>query len=106
MSGAIRIRREDGDPPRDLLVPYEVLIDDNQVGAVRRKGVETFPVQASDHTVRIKLTWAGSEGVMVTVRDGETARMVCRPGPASRRGIISVFTKGWQNWVTLEDERG
>jgi hypothetical protein len=88
--GAIEIRREHR-LWLDRLRAYRVLIDGEEVGAVRDGGTCRVPVSPGLHGVELRVDWARSEPTVVEVPRGQVVTLECR-GP-------SQFTAPyWLTW--------
>lgn len=71
-SGLIRVDRA-ATGWRDRGRAYKVLVDGQQDGRVKNGGSFEWPVEAGEHRVQLKLDWASSPEVPVTVAADETS---------------------------------
>jgi hypothetical protein len=70
-------------PRQDVLTTYQVLIDGNVVGGIRRKQTKSFDVEAGRHEIRLKWKKYTSKLLFLDLAPGQQVRLVCRPRPAS-----------------------
>ena len=80
---AIRLRRRQGGW-RDLLRAYQVLIDDQNVGLIRRGEVREIGVTPGVHTIRLKIDWCSSRELPIEIKAGEAIGFTCAAGSALR----------------------
>jgi hypothetical protein len=66
---------------------FQVLIDGQKVGKLRRGDHKGFKVSTGKHTVRVKVDWAGSPEWGVTLDEHQRAEFIC--GPAG--GLTSAL---------------
>ena len=85
---------------RDVFRAYQVLIDEQVVGRLRRGKTGRFDVPAGRHGVRIKIDWTGSPTVLVDLAEDQVVRLRCRPSRGAFFGLIDMF--GRDRWVGLE----
>ena len=86
--GRVAVRREPGSS--SILRAFRVLVDGKEVGRLRRDGELGVDVEPGTHAVQIRIDWAGSKPLEVTVGPGEVVRLVCEPAPFIQ-GLISIF---------------
>jgi hypothetical protein len=97
--GAIEVRRE----RRlwlDRLRAYRVLIDGEEVGAVRDGGSCVVWVRPGVHRVELRVDWARSEPRAVEVSRGRTVKLACR-GP-SQFTVPYWLTWGRRRYLRLD----
>jgi hypothetical protein len=70
-------------PRQDILTTYQVLIDGNVVGGIRRKQTKSFEVEPGQHEIRLAWKNYRSRQLMLDLRPGQEVRLVCRPRPAT-----------------------
>jgi hypothetical protein len=75
--GAIKITRRHR-AWTDGLRQYDVLIDDEPVGAVHDRESSTYPVRAGLHKVQLRVARHRSEALKVDVAAGDTVVLECR----------------------------
>jgi hypothetical protein len=78
MAGQILVERPKGGS-RDLLRRYNVKIDGELVGKIRRGGRLAFAVSPGHHHVQARIDWTGSPQVEVNVIDGTDVHLTVRP---------------------------
>jgi hypothetical protein len=64
---------------RDRLRRYQVMIDGEQVAAIKHGQRVELPVTPGRHTVYLKISWAGSPKLEVDVGPGEAVSLECSP---------------------------
>ena len=70
---------------------YHVLIDGQDVGAIRRGESKSFDVLEGRHEVFLKIDWVRSKSIVLNLDQGEKATLVCR----ARNPFLVWF------WITL-----
>jgi hypothetical protein len=84
---------------RDRFRAYPVFIDGERVGSLRHGETERYLVIPGQHVVMIKVDWAGSSPLDVTVQPSETVRLECRPsGGTAIRELLRRH-----RWISLEN---
>ena len=80
-------------PRQDVLTTYQVLIDGNVVGGIRRKQTKSFDVEAGRHQIRLKWRKYTSKQLFLDLAPGQEVRLVCRARPASEwaRNMPSMY---------------
>jgi hypothetical protein len=84
---------------RDRFRSYPFFIDGRRVGSLRRGETERYQVIPGPHVVMIKVDWAGSAPLDVSVQPGETVRLECRP----TRGTSIRELLRRHRWISLEN---
>lgn len=75
---------------RDRLRQYKVVIDGREVGRVGRDSTWDGPIEAGDHSLYLKIDWCSSPPVTFSVKAGEAARFLCRPGGSAVAGVLDA----------------
>jgi len=70
-------------PMQDVLTTYQVLIDGNVVGGIRRKQTKSFDIGAGRHEIQLKWRKYTSRQLSLDLAPGQEVRLVCRARPAS-----------------------
>lgn len=84
----------------DIYRRYKVLIDGEQIGAIRRGERQTFEVAPGTHQVMLKIDWGRSNPVDVHVEEGETAELFCQPNPGPFTTLYFI-TFGYRRYIKL-----
>ena len=67
---------------RDLLRGYKVLLDDDQVGTIKRGQRLELPVAAGAHVLRLTIDWCTSRPLNLDLSAGDSVEVTCAPaGP-------------------------
>jgi len=98
IGGRIEIYRDDGHY-QDRLRSYDLFVDGEPVGSLRRGQTFDVPVLAGTHLVEAKISSYRSE-LSIEVEDGETRRVRCWPA-APLWQVIAPFMIPTR-WVGLE----
>jgi hypothetical protein len=69
-------------PRQDILTTYQVLIDGNVAGTIRRKQTKSFEVPPGHHEIHLEWKKYRSLSVQLDLAADQEARLVCRPRPA------------------------
>lgn len=79
---------------RDMLRSYEVLVDDQPVGSIRRNQTLEIPVSPGTHTICLEIDWCSSNELVVTTKPSERIRLECgnnvKPFPWKLFSAITV----------------
>ena len=73
----IEIRRQNGWV--DAIRLWRVLIDEDEVGNIRRLQSATFKVEPGHHTVQMRISLWGSPHLVLQLGPDERAVLTCRP---------------------------
>jgi hypothetical protein len=68
-------------PLGDIGRTYKVFIDDQVVGAIRRKETKTFEVSPGRHRIHLEIDWCSSRRVSVELPPGEEVKLTCSARP-------------------------
>jgi hypothetical protein len=68
-------------PFGDIGRTYKVFIDDQAVGAIRRKETKTFEVPPGKHQIHLEIDWCSSRRVSVELPPGEEVKLTCSARP-------------------------
>jgi hypothetical protein len=68
-------------PWGDIGRTYKVFIDDQAVGAIRRKETKTFEVSPGKHQIHLEVDWCSSRTVSVELPPGEEVKLTCKARP-------------------------
>jgi hypothetical protein len=99
-TAGIRIEREAA-PWRDRARKYKVVVDAAEIGTVADGETQEFRLEPGEHSLRLKLDWAGSATVALTLAVGEVATFRCRPGGRSWSALWqSIFARN--RYIVLE----
>jgi hypothetical protein len=92
-----RLRR----PVADVLRAYRVLIDDAEVGEIRRGQTVRYDVAPGAHKVHLEIDWCTSHTVALALAPGQEAHLECKARPpmggwsaAAPSGYISLEVVG------------
>jgi hypothetical protein len=90
---------------RDRARDYTVVLDGSAIGEIANGATRDFRVSAGDHTLRMKIDWAGSREEHFHADAGETIEFTCRAADtklafAFFTAIKSFFRR--DQWVVLE----
>ncbi len=100
MSAVIHVDRQAGGYT-DRARAYKVLVDGEERGKVKHgEGVE-IEVAPGDHQVQMKVDWATSQPLSVTLAEGERAEFVCAPNANPLTAIFYATFKR-SNYIRLE----
>jgi hypothetical protein len=67
---------------RDLFRAYKVLVDDDEVGTIKRGQRLELPVAAGRHVLRLTIDWCSSRPLQLELSAGESVEVTCAPaGP-------------------------
>ena len=85
---------------RDMFRPYLVLIDDIEIGRIKRGQTLRFDVPAGAHRLQLKIDWCTSAPLIAEVEAGQAISFVCAPG-GSPVGAIAAVTAGADEYISL-----
>ena len=92
MPAVIHVDRDPGGYA-DRARAYKVLIDGEERGTVKHgEGVE-LEVSPGSHEVQMKVDWATSPALDVTLGEGERAEFLCAPNATPMTAIFYAFFK-------------
>jgi hypothetical protein len=97
--GAIVLSRAHGGH-RDALRGYAVLVDDAQVGSIRRGQTLHFQLPPGPHRLQLKIARWTSRPLTALVEEGRTVCFVCSPGGDASEALAAVST-GRSDYITL-----
>jgi hypothetical protein len=89
-----RLRR----PIGDVLRTYNVVIDGNTVGDIRRGESKTFDVPPGRHEIHLEIDWAKSRNLELNLSSGDVASLTCSARPPNA-GWTALASK---NYIKLE----
>lgn len=72
---------------------YHVIVDETDLGKIRRDQSRVFPLTAGLHEVHLALDWARSRSLTVDVRSGERSSLSCWGSPFG--------SAGQRDWIVL-----
>jgi hypothetical protein len=99
-TGVLRLERAAA-PWRDRARKYKVLVDAQEIGTVGDGEAQEFPLAPGEHSLRLKLDWAGSQTVPFVLAPGDVAVFRCRPGGRSWSALWqSLFAR--KRYISLE----
>ncbi len=87
--------REAGDW-RDSARAYKVLLDDIEVGEVEEGEDKEFHVDPGAHRLRLKIDWATSREVPLTLEPDTTTTFLCKPGGSAFTTLVHAVAKRHQ----------
>ena len=100
MPAVIHVDRDPGGYT-DRARAYKVLVDGEEQGTVKHgEGVE-LQVSPGTHRVQMKVDWATSPELEVTLSEGERAEFVCAPNASPLTAIFYAFFKR-SDYIRLE----
>ncbi|MET7988425.1 MULTISPECIES: hypothetical protein [unclassified Streptomyces] len=85
---------------RDALRGYAVLIDDAQVGSIRRGQTLRFELPPGTHQLQLKIDWCTSRPLTVLSEEGRTVYFACSPGGDASEALNAV-SAGSGAYITL-----
>ena len=88
------ILRRDPKPFKDVLKPYNVLIDGKVVGSIRRRQTQSFDIPAAGYH-EMHLTIGKYSSVTKTLNQlapGQEVRLVCRASPYAQMNFGKPFS--------------
>ena len=100
MSATIHVERQAGGYT-DRARAYKVLVDGAERGAVKHGAGLDVQVEPGPHTLQMKVDWATSPELEVTLADGERAEFHCAPN-ANPLTAIFYATFRRSNYIRLE----
>jgi hypothetical protein len=71
---------------------YKVIIDGKAIGGLSNGESKLFDVLPGTHRVRMGVAWTGSKEVEITLQDGETRAVSCRPSRSAPM-FIRIFRR-------------
>ena len=86
----VSVYRDDEDPYAQLR-RYEVYIDGERVGRLRRGELVNISVAVGSHSVQVRISWCSSGEVPVEVGSGERVSLICRAKPGARTDLGGVI---------------
>lgn len=98
----IRITR---DPTgwRDCARAYQVIVDGDELGGIRRGEAKEFSIEPGLHTLQLSIDWCTSRQGEFTLKAGESSDFHCRSG--SMLTALWDVTFGRRNYIALEGPR-
>ncbi len=98
VQGTLRVGRREGGY-RDRVRAYKVMLDGEEVGAIKHGETHEQPIDAGQHELRIKIDWSGSPTETFTVEPGATVEFDCEPNGGTFNVFWQIFTKS--SWAKL-----
>lgn len=86
----VSVYRDDADSYAQLR-RYEVYIDGERVGRLRRGELVNIPVAVGSHAVQVRISWCSSGEVPVEVGSGERVSLICRAKHGARTDLGGVI---------------
>jgi hypothetical protein len=80
-----------------------VFVDDEQVGKIKRGERKTFPVEAGDHVVHLKVDFMRSRRLEVDVPDDGEVELYCEP---RGKPVLYLFQALFQRTRYIELRQG
>jgi hypothetical protein len=99
--GTLVVRRVESGS-RDRLRAYKVLIDEREVGRLKRGESATLELSPGSHTVQVAIDWKRSARVDVSGDGDYTFR--CRPGGGAFTGLRDLLKHEDGTWLVLEPD--
>ena len=95
----IRLKRSSA-PWADRFRAYNVAVDGQVIGHIRRGEEKVFEVTPGQHQVQLRIDWTRSKPLQIETHSGEEVRLSCRP----RNPLLALYwiTFGWRRYVILE----
>ncbi len=85
---------------RDRFRAYEVLVDGEVAGALKRGEKVAISVEPGWHEVLARIDWCGSPPVALDLAPGQTARLECAPN--AHLLLLLLYLTIWRNrYVSL-----
>lgn len=86
---------------QDFLRSYTILVDDTDIGTLRRSGEMSVDLEEGRHTCRAAISWTGSQEIVVPVRAGIETRILV--SPSRRDGGPSPIDRAasTDDWLAL-----
>jgi hypothetical protein len=95
------IRRSDG-RHRDAFAVYNVYVDDDEVGRLRRGETRGFDLSPGPHIVQVGIGRKLSRALQVSGDSGEVFRFRC--GPQGGLAIVALLRRRDNAWLFLEPD--
>jgi hypothetical protein len=77
---------------RDWARSYLVMLDDQDVGKIKRGERLELPVPAGPHELFLKIDWCQSRSFTFDARQGEAVEFLCEPGGTPSAGLRQVLS--------------
>jgi hypothetical protein len=87
---------------RDAARSYKILVDEEEVGRVRRGEAARLPLGPGAHVVQLKADWKRSAQFTLNGDADEVFRFRC--GPRSGVALIDLFNRRDDTWMFLEPD--
>jgi hypothetical protein len=98
----LRVRRNDSGWG-DRFRKYKVLLDDHEVGRLRRRETAEFEVEPGQHVVQVSIDSKRSKSFEFSGDGDELFRYRCGPNSALP-ALIAIFRRGENTWLSLEPD--
>ena len=89
---------------RDLARAYRILVDDQEVGRLKRGESARFPLSAGRHDVQVAVDWKRSARFEVSGDGGGTVSFRCRPRRSALWGFVDLLKREDNTWLVLEPD--
>jgi hypothetical protein len=96
----ISVERDD-QPFRDRLRSYEIVLDGETVGRVKRGETVDVVADAGHHELHLTIDWARSPSVEFDLAEGQECLIRCWSNVSPRRARY-FMTQGRDEWIGLE----
>jgi hypothetical protein len=84
----------------DLFRAYHVLVDEDDIGEVRRGQSRIFQISPGRHEVHLVIDWARSPSIDIDAVSGDTIKLVC--WPKFHFGQAKKAMANPDEWIVLE----
>ena len=99
----VSVRRVDS-AYRDAARRYRIVIDDKEVGRLKRGDVIELRLSPGRHVLRAAIDWKRSASFDVSGDSEETFRFRCGPRRSFLWAPIDFFKRGENTWLFLEPD--
>lgn len=99
----VSVRRVDSWYP-DALRRYRVLIDDEEVGRLKRGEAIELPLRPGPHVIQAAIDWKRSASFDISGDGEETIRFRCGPRATPLTALFVIFKHADDTWLFLEPD--
>jgi hypothetical protein len=86
---------------RDSLRSYKVLIDDREIGLLRRGESGRYEVAPGHHVLAVGIDWKRSRSFEVSGDRDDTISFRCGPRGSALLALVDLFKRGDDTWLFL-----
>jgi hypothetical protein len=74
------------------LLFYEIILDGDDVGIIFNGRSISIPIEAGNHSVKLKVDWGGSKEINFSVSEGEEIKFECEDSGSLLQVLFFPFT--------------